>query len=240
MVVRAVIFDWGGTLTPWHGVDRDALWRTGVRAALPGRPGGVGRGGDRGGRVWHLAAVRDRRTAAPRLTISSRWPTWSVAMILIETYFGLWEPHTYTDPACGAAAALRCAQRSIRVGVLSNTVWPRSAARAGVPPRRGARPHRRGGLQQRDPVDQASPGGVPRRDGRGRGDRPRVVRLRRRPAVRRHLRAQRRHATVFIPHSNLPPRRHRPRRVITRLADLPPSSTSGERGRPGRHLSQKI
>jgi len=27
MVVRAVIFDWGGTLTPWHTVDHVALWR---------------------------------------------------------------------------------------------------------------------------------------------------------------------------------------------------------------------
>ena len=26
MAVRAVIFDWGGTLTPWHGIDHDALW----------------------------------------------------------------------------------------------------------------------------------------------------------------------------------------------------------------------
>jgi hypothetical protein len=25
--VRAVIFDWGGTLTPWHMVDHVALWR---------------------------------------------------------------------------------------------------------------------------------------------------------------------------------------------------------------------
>jgi hypothetical protein len=26
MVVRAVIFDWGGTLTPWHAVDHEELW----------------------------------------------------------------------------------------------------------------------------------------------------------------------------------------------------------------------
>ena len=28
MAVRAVIFDWGGTLTPWHVVDHDSLWRS--------------------------------------------------------------------------------------------------------------------------------------------------------------------------------------------------------------------
>ena len=43
----------------------------------------------------------------------------------IETYFGLWEPHTYTDP--DVAPLLRLLRdRSIRVGVLSNTVWPRA------------------------------------------------------------------------------------------------------------------
>ena len=26
MTVRTVIFDWGGTLTPWHTVDHAALW----------------------------------------------------------------------------------------------------------------------------------------------------------------------------------------------------------------------
>src|SRR2546430_948866 len=26
MAVRTVIFDWGGTLTPWHSVDHEALW----------------------------------------------------------------------------------------------------------------------------------------------------------------------------------------------------------------------
>ena len=27
MAVAAVIFDWGGTLTPWHTLDHEALWR---------------------------------------------------------------------------------------------------------------------------------------------------------------------------------------------------------------------
>ncbi|HZC42414.1 MAG TPA: hypothetical protein VE343_17170 [Streptosporangiaceae bacterium] len=26
MAVRAVIFDWGGTLTPWQIIDHEALW----------------------------------------------------------------------------------------------------------------------------------------------------------------------------------------------------------------------
>ena len=35
MTVRAVIFDWGGTLTPWHGVDHDALWRAACTPHFP-------------------------------------------------------------------------------------------------------------------------------------------------------------------------------------------------------------
>ena len=26
MTVRAVIFDWGGTLTPWHTIDANEAW----------------------------------------------------------------------------------------------------------------------------------------------------------------------------------------------------------------------
>ena len=35
MAVRAVIFDWGGTLTPWDGVDRGALWHRRARRTTP-------------------------------------------------------------------------------------------------------------------------------------------------------------------------------------------------------------
>ena len=35
MAVRAVIFDWGGTLTPWDGVDRGALWQQACAPHFP-------------------------------------------------------------------------------------------------------------------------------------------------------------------------------------------------------------
>ena len=90
-------------------------------------------------------------------------------------------------PGRGAAAAVAAGtvdqgRRAFQHGLAAG------AARAGVPPRRGARADRRGGLQQRDPVDQAAPGGVPGGDGRDRRFRPFLVRVRGRPAVRRHLR----------------------------------------------------
>jgi putative hydrolase of the HAD superfamily len=44
---------------------------------------------------------------------------------LMDTYYRAWEPHTYTDPE--AAPLLReLRRRGIKVGVLSNTMWPRT------------------------------------------------------------------------------------------------------------------
>ena len=52
---------------------------------------------------------------------------------LLASYFQAWDPHTFTDP--DAVPLLReLRRRGIKVGVLSNTMWPRSAARARVPP----------------------------------------------------------------------------------------------------------
>ena len=44
---------------------------------------------------------------------------------LLDAYFAFWEPHTATDPEVGPLwEELR--GRGIRVGVLSNTIWPRA------------------------------------------------------------------------------------------------------------------
>jgi len=44
---------------------------------------------------------------------------------LIASYLREWEPHTFTDPD-GVAALRRLHERGIKIGVLSNTMWPRS------------------------------------------------------------------------------------------------------------------
>ena len=36
VTVKAVIFDWGGTLTPWHAIDHETLWRTVCTPHFPG------------------------------------------------------------------------------------------------------------------------------------------------------------------------------------------------------------
>ena len=123
--VRAVIFDWGGTLTPWHTIDHQALWRTVCRGHYP-----PGRAEDVAAAI--CAAEQELWQAAGSDSISA-----TLAQVmdragveptdaLLADYYQLWDPHTLTDPA---APAVLCElhRRGIKVGVLSNTMWPRSA-----------------------------------------------------------------------------------------------------------------
>jgi putative hydrolase of the HAD superfamily len=125
MVVRAVIFDWGGTLTPWHGIDHDALWLAVCSRHYPaGEAAGVA-AAVRAAEVsqWSLAENAHRSStldavfARAGVTPSSEF---------LASYFDAWDPHTFTDP--DALALLReLRRRGVRVGVLSNTMWPRAA-----------------------------------------------------------------------------------------------------------------
>jgi putative hydrolase of the HAD superfamily len=125
VVVQAVIFDWGGTLTPWHAIDLAALWRDVCArhfdSDLAEHHAAAIRAAERA--LW-LEAERDHRSA----TIDRVFTQAGVRPGdgFLETYFEAWEPHTFTDP--DAHELLACLRdRDIRVGVLSNTMWPRSA-----------------------------------------------------------------------------------------------------------------
>ena len=124
MAVEAVIFDWGGTLTPWHTVDHEALWQAVCASHLPAGQATVAA-------MAILAAEREMWLAAEREHRSSTMDmVFELAGIastagFLATYSRAWEPHTFTDPeAAGVLAGLR--ERGIRIGVLSNTMWPRS------------------------------------------------------------------------------------------------------------------
>jgi len=125
VTVRAVIFDWGGTLTPWHTIDHEALWE---EVCLPHFPGG--RAGEIAAAI--CAAERDlwqetgrsQRSATLAQVFGRAGVTATEAFL--AGYFRAWEPHTFTDPE--AAPLFRELRgRGIKVGVLSNTMWPRSA-----------------------------------------------------------------------------------------------------------------
>lgn len=130
MGIDAVIFDWGGTLTRWHDIDFHAESLALAQAVVA---------------TTDLSGPEDRKVHAARLhqagdTIWGRsrdhQQSATVADLFVEAgldhdpdlltaYFAFWEPHTLTDPAVGPLfAALR--ERRIKVGVLSNTIWPRA------------------------------------------------------------------------------------------------------------------
>ena len=123
MAVDAVIFDWGGTLTPWHTVDHVALWRE--VCALHFAAGHAEQNAAAihvAERELWLAAERDSRSATMDHVFERAGIVPTEAFL--ASYFEAWEPHTLTDPDA-AGLLLRLRGRGIRIGVLSNTMWPR-------------------------------------------------------------------------------------------------------------------
>jgi putative hydrolase of the HAD superfamily len=124
--VEAVIFDWGGTLTPWHTVDLHAQWTTYARGYDPAHGPEVAEALLAAERAaWdacrddHTSATFEDIVRAAGLTPSG--PRHDAGLAAFEEF---WAPHTLIDPeAPPLLRALR--ERGLRVGVLSNTVWPR-------------------------------------------------------------------------------------------------------------------
>ena len=124
MVVKAVIFDWGGTLTPWHTIDHETLWREvcalHFAEEMAERNAGAIRAAE-----WELwrVAERDHRSA----TMDHVFERAGVAptAAFLASYTLAWEPHTLTDPDVPELLR-RLRAAGVKIGVLSNTMWPRS------------------------------------------------------------------------------------------------------------------
>ena len=115
-MVRAVIFDWGGTLTPWHTVDPHQVW-----IAAVGDEELAERLQAAEDEVW--VRSRDEQRSATLVEVFAACGVNPSAAMLAAYHRG-WEPHTLLDPDVPALfAALR--ERGIRIGVLSNTIWTR-------------------------------------------------------------------------------------------------------------------
>lgn len=117
-----MIFDWGGTLTPWHTIDHMALWQAVCRPHFPDDHvlrADAAHAAEMA--AWELVrAERRSSTIFSVLEVAGIDPTDA----LFTTYLAQWAPHTLTDPA--AAATLRALRAAgIKTGVLSNTLWPR-------------------------------------------------------------------------------------------------------------------
>jgi putative hydrolase of the HAD superfamily len=125
MAIDAVIFDWGGTLTAWHDIDFHAESLALARAVID---------------ADHDLEVSQQRLHAAGNVIWGRsrdhQQSSTVADLfseaglehdpdLLTAYYDFWDPHTVTDPDVSPTwEALRSA--GIKVGVLSNTIWPRA------------------------------------------------------------------------------------------------------------------
>jgi putative hydrolase of the HAD superfamily len=111
-----VIFDWGGTLTPWLNIDPLAAWiATVADDELAGRLLAAEE------EIW-LRARDEHRSATLDEVFASAGMQPTPEML--AAFHQWWQPHTYLDPEAPALfEALR--DRGIRVGVLSNTLWPR-------------------------------------------------------------------------------------------------------------------
>jgi putative hydrolase of the HAD superfamily len=120
--VDAVIFDWGGTLTPWHTVDFLDEARV-LAQAVPEAPAEAHVAIHAANQaVWGRS--RDHHTSATVADIFAE-----AGLVhdegLLTAYREFWEPHTYLDPDVPELFG-RLRADGVRIGVLSNTVWPRS------------------------------------------------------------------------------------------------------------------
>ena len=125
MAVRAVIFDWGGTLTPWHNIDVSELWlevfTRHYPAANAAELAAAVHAAER--ELWQLGTEVHRSATLDEIFARAGVST---SADFLASYFEAWDPHTFTDP--DVPPLLReLRRRGIKVGVLSNTMWPRSA-----------------------------------------------------------------------------------------------------------------
>ena len=124
MPIDAVIFDWGGTLTAWHDIDFHAE-SLALAQAVVGADHDVEVSRERlhaaGSVIWGRS--RDHQQSA---TVADLFTEAGLSHDpeLLGHYREFWEPHTTTDPQVGPLFRT-LHERGLRVGVLSNTIWPR-------------------------------------------------------------------------------------------------------------------
>ena len=123
--IDAVIFDWGGTLTRWHDVDFHAeslaLARAVVNADHDVEVSRT-RLHEAGSTIWGRSRDHQESSTVADLFIEAGLEH---DPELLSAYFDFWEPYTWTDPEVGPLFEELRAD-GVKVGVLSNTIWPRA------------------------------------------------------------------------------------------------------------------
>ena len=148
MSVDAVIFDWGGTLTPFASIEMEDMWRLAARHIAAEHRVAQFAGNSR---PFDVAASEDEITRRLMDVERSFWDRTEadaragslgdlladatntlgvdVAEAVLEEagvrYLDAWTPHiTHDHEAVAVLSALRA--RGLRIGLLSNTHWPRT------------------------------------------------------------------------------------------------------------------
>jgi len=125
VAVRAVIFDWGGTLTPWHSIDLGELWLAVCSRHYPAQEAAAMATAIRAAEV-DLWRHGEQSHQSATLEHIFRRAGVAASADFLASYFEAWDPHTFTDPDVPPLLQ-ELRRRGIKVGVLSNTMWPRQA-----------------------------------------------------------------------------------------------------------------
>lgn len=124
----AVIFDWGGTLTQWHDIDfhAESLALAQAVVTTPSKDDDhhayAARLHAAGDVIWGRS--RDHQESS---TVAELFTEAGLEHDpeLLAAYREFWEPHTGTDQQVAPLFA-GLHELGLRVGVLSNTIWPRA------------------------------------------------------------------------------------------------------------------
>ena len=120
--IDAVIFDWGGTLTPWRSIDPNEEWASVARLAAPDRVEEVTTALlDAAAMVWKRS--RDEHRSATLAEICELAGV-DFEETHLSGYREFWEHATLTDDDVLPLFS-RLKVDGIKIGVLSNTVWPK-------------------------------------------------------------------------------------------------------------------
>jgi putative hydrolase of the HAD superfamily len=203
--VRAVVFDWGGTLTPWHTIDIAEQWRAYARAYG---------GADAEDLATRILAAEQKAWARTRgdggsariaeildeAGVASDHPGVSAAQAAYEEF---WEPHTFTDTIWSREYHEAVFERDGVLHLIDGAVYSSEIEHAKPHPEAFAAALR--AVDVDDPAAAVYVGDRPYEDVHG--------------AQRAGLRA------VLVPHSDIPPDQQvpvdvQPDAVVQRLLDL--------------------
>jgi putative hydrolase of the HAD superfamily len=116
MNIDAVIFDWGGTLTPWHTVDPFECWLAVTQDEIQAKALRAAEDA-----IWSAARQAHRSGTVEDLLEHAEL---TLTDEQLRSYYQWWDAHSYTDPEAAPMMA-RFREMGLKVGVLSNTIWPR-------------------------------------------------------------------------------------------------------------------